>query len=171
MNSSMWVGLKPMLGRGFTADEDRTGGPGAALISEDLWNDLYQPGPVGARPVDSPQTIPCTASWGVLARRRGLRLSLQILRAAAYSRGFADRGRPCPGGCLGPGAAGPEDTSPRSTHPILVIGRLKPRRHGGHGSAGDDPPSPPPTLESAYRENDARGAHIEPLPQVVFRAR
>jgi putative ABC transport system permease protein len=31
------LGVAPMLGHGFTAEEDRVGGPGVALISYDLW--------------------------------------------------------------------------------------------------------------------------------------
>src|SRR5207244_483480 len=84
------VGLKPMLGRGFSVDEDRTGGPGAALISEDLWNELYRRDPsVLGRTIrlnDSLYSIvgvlPAGADFG----------ALQILRAAAYSQGFAARG-------------------------------------------------------------------------------
>src|SRR5438445_949801 len=35
------VGLKPLLGRQFGEAEDRVGGPRAALISADLWAQLY----------------------------------------------------------------------------------------------------------------------------------
>jgi hypothetical protein len=31
------LGVKPLLGRGFREDEDRAGGPGAVLLSHDLW--------------------------------------------------------------------------------------------------------------------------------------
>src|SRR5205085_10335220 len=84
------VGLDPMLGRNFTADEDRVGGPDAAMIAQDLWAQLYQrdPGVVGhtIRINDVSRTI-----VGILPRDADFG-AVQILRGAAYGRGFAERG-------------------------------------------------------------------------------
>src|SRR4051812_41651628 len=81
------VGVTPLLGRVFTAEEDRAGGPSAVIISEEMWTQLLQrdPAVIGRtlRINDAATTIvgvlPAGADFG----------SLQILRAAAYGRGFA----------------------------------------------------------------------------------
>ncbi|MEK6398054.1 MAG: ABC transporter permease, partial [Terriglobus sp.] len=39
------LGLHPALGRFFTADEDRSGGPRAALLSHQLWQTVFQSDP------------------------------------------------------------------------------------------------------------------------------
>ncbi len=36
------LGIKPLLGRSFTKDEDRPKGPNAAILSYDLWQSVYQ---------------------------------------------------------------------------------------------------------------------------------
>src|SRR5256885_9756651 len=115
------VGLKPLLGRQFGEAEDRVGGPRAALISADLWAQLYSrdPSVIGRiiRLDDVARTIvgvlPSDADFG----------SLQVWRAAAYGRGFAERGgRPRVDVWI-PAQLDPA-ILPRSTHPIFVIGRL-----------------------------------------------
>jgi predicted permease len=35
------LGIRPYLGRGFSADEDRAGGPNAAVLSYDLWRTVF----------------------------------------------------------------------------------------------------------------------------------
>ena len=35
------LGIRPFLGRGFSADEDRAGGPNAAVLSYDLWRTVF----------------------------------------------------------------------------------------------------------------------------------
>ncbi len=84
------LGIAPIAGRTFTADEDRPGGPSVVVISESFWERNFQrrEAALGStlRLDDRPYTIvgvmPAGADFGVL----------QILSAAAYSRGFADRG-------------------------------------------------------------------------------
>ncbi len=39
------IGLKPQIGRVFTEEEDRTGGPALAVISDKLWQRLFQRDP------------------------------------------------------------------------------------------------------------------------------
>jgi predicted permease len=46
------LGVPPMLGREFTADEDRAGGPSAAILSASLWRNLF-----GADPAIVGRTI------------------------------------------------------------------------------------------------------------------
>jgi hypothetical protein len=117
------LGLHPIAGRTFSADEDRPGGAAVALISESLWERSFgrDPSAVGQtlrlddRPTVIVGILPDGADFGVL----------QILSAAAYSRGFADRGLQTQVDIWAPLQASPEQF-PRSTHPIFVLGRLAP---------------------------------------------
>jgi predicted permease len=152
-----------LLGRGFTADEDRPGGPAVVVISEALWGQLFarDPAAVGRtiRLNDVPRTIvgvlPAAADFG----------TLQILRGAAYGRGFADRGEAARVDVWLPLAADPA-TLPRETHPIFVLGRL--RADGGVAAAQQELGAIAAELEETYPENDGRGVHVEALSRVVF---
>ncbi|MGH9314291.1 MAG: ADOP family duplicated permease, partial [Vicinamibacterales bacterium] len=56
---------------------------------------------------------------------------------------------------------------PRDTHPLFVLGRLAPS--ATHRSAQEEMTAITADLERAYREaNDARGAFVEPMRDVVF---
>jgi putative ABC transport system permease protein len=157
------VGVRPLVGRTFTAEEDRPGGPNVVLIGETLWEQLFSrdPAAVGRtiRLNDVARTIvgvlPASADFG----------ALQILGAAAYSRGFADRGgrvRVDVWASLQPDPM----TTPRETHPILLVGRLAP---GANVTlAQQELGAVAEELERTYPENDARGVHVESLAQVVF---
>ncbi len=156
------VGIQPLLGRTFSQEEDRPGGPAVALISEALWEQLFSRDPRAlgqtVRINDVPRTIvgilPSFSDFGVL----------QILQGADYSRGFAERGggrvdiwaplRPIVG------------SNPRDNHPIFVVGRL------GVGAnlvqAQDELTRIAADLESLYPENDGRGVNVEPFSDVVF---
>jgi predicted permease len=158
------VGIRPLRGRTFTADEDRPGAAPVALIGEDLWERLFarDPGAVGRdivvneRPVTVVGILPRAADFG----------TLQILSAAAYGRGFADRGdrvrvdlwlslRPNP------------ETNPRSNHPIFLLGRLRPGATASQ--AQQEMTAIAADLEATYPDdNDARGVHVEALGDVVF---
>jgi putative ABC transport system permease protein len=162
-NALPMLGVRPLAGRTFTAEEDRPGGPAVVLISESLWRRAFaaRESVVGQtiRLDDRPNTIlgimPSGADFGVL----------QILSSAAYSRGFADRGMKTDVDIWAP-LQGDVQQLPRSTHPIFVLGRL----------AADSTPAATQSeltaiaadLERAYPENAARGVHIEPLETVVF---
>jgi predicted permease len=156
------LGVAPLLGRTFTAVELRPGGPPVAMISERLWAEEFgrRPDVLGRmlRLDDNAHAIvgvlPDAAGFGVL----------QILSAAAYARGFVDRGAadvdvwtpllPDPG------------MAERATHPAFLLGRLAPGRSVAQaqaelaGIAAD--------LERSHRENDGRGVFVEPLTEVVF---
>jgi predicted permease len=157
------VGVRPLVGRTFTEEEDRPGAPRVVLIGAALWEQQFSRDPaiVGRtiRINDVARTIvgvlPGDADFG----------ALQILGAAAYSRGFADRGgrvRVDVWAALQPDPA----SYPREAHPIFLIGRLAPGANAAQaqqelGAVAED-------LERTYPENDARGVHVESLAQVVF---
>src|SRR5262245_6865036 len=157
------VGMRPLVGRTFTEQEDRPNGPAVALISEALWERLYSrdAGVVG-RTIqinDVPRTIvgvlPSASDFGIL----------QILKAADYERGFADRGGPGRVDVWAP-LRPIYASNPRTNHPIIVVGRLA----GGAsvGQAQQEMAGIATDLERAYHDNDGRGVHVEPLAQVIF---
>jgi putative ABC transport system permease protein len=157
------LGLQPIAGRGFTADEDRPGGPSVVLISESFWDRTFQRRPTAVGSVlrldDRPYTIvgimPTGADFGVL----------QILSSAAYSRGFADRGFKTDIDIWTPLQADPQQL-PRSTHPLFVVGRLSPST--SIDAAQSELTAVAADLERAYPENAARGTHVEALDGVIF---
>jgi predicted permease len=55
------LGVPPLMGRGFTSDEDRTGGPAAVVLSAPLWRALFASDPdVVGRPIvlrGAPHTV------------------------------------------------------------------------------------------------------------------
>jgi putative ABC transport system permease protein len=157
------VGIRPLLGSTFTAEQDRRGGPAVALISEALWTGSFGRDPnVVGRSInlgDEPHTIlgvlPASADFG----------TLQILGMAAYRRGFADRG-------------GRERVdvwttlqadrgADRGNHPIFVMGRLA--KGATVKTAQEEMTQITADLERLYPEpNDGRGAYVEALSAVVF---
>jgi predicted permease len=158
------LGLRPVLGRTFTADEDMPGHRGSVvLISEDLWAGSFGRDPdvlgrtirLDDRPLTIIGVLPSGADFG----------TLQVLRAAAYSRGFADRGGQVRVDVWLPLAADPA-TLPRDTHPIFVLGRLA--VGAGLADARQEMTGIAADLERTYPVNDARGVTIEPLTAVVF---
>jgi putative ABC transport system permease protein len=157
------VGVEPLLGRVFLPEEDRPGSPTAVLIGEDLWTRLFNrdPNVVGQalRLDDRPVTV-----VGVLRAESDFG-TLQILGAAAYGRAFADRGAPVEVDVWVPLRADPL-TTPRSTHPIFVLGRLA--RGATAQAAQQEMTAVMAELERSYPENAGRGALVEPLDAVVF---
>jgi putative ABC transport system permease protein len=157
------VGAPLLRGRGFSAEDDRPGAPDVALISEGLWQRLFDRDPAAlGRPIrldDRPVTVigvvPDAGAFG----------SLQILTAAAYSRSFADRGRDARVEIFVPLRPDPQD-NPRDSHPILVLGRLAPG--ATPGTAQQEMDTIASDLERQYPSNKARGVHVEPFTEVVF---
>ena len=157
------LGLRPIRGRTFTEEEDRRGGPRVAVIGDALWEKLFarDPAAIGrtVRLNDAPFTVigvmPASADFG----------ALQILGAAAYSRGFADRGGRRQVDLWVP--LQPNPGAQRGNHPIFVVGRL-----GGGSNVGvaqQEMTSVAADLERTYRnDNDGRGAFVEPLSRVIF---
>ena len=157
------LGVEPIVGRRFTAEEASPGGRSVAIISEGLWverfdrnvNVLGQVLLLDEAPATIVGVVPAEADLGVL----------QVLSAAAYARAFADQGARTDVDVWVPLRADPRDF-PRSTHPIFVVGRLAPQ--ATLASARDELTGIAAELERAYPENDARGVFLEPLSTVVF---
>lgn len=158
------VGIRPLLGAMFSADQDRPGGPDVAIIGEAMWSERFgrDSSIVGRvlRINDAPYTIvgilPASADFG----------TLQILGVAAYRRGFADRGGRIRVDVWLPLQAD-RATSDRGNHPIFVMGRLAPAT--SVRLAQEEMGTIAADLERLYAEaNDGRGAHVEPLAAVVF---
>ena len=156
------VGVAPILGRPFTAEEDRAGGPAAVVISEDLWEELFARDPAS---LGTPLRLDDVEFQVVGVVPRGADFGmLQLLGSADYGRSFAERGgRPRVDVWL-PFRPSPE--ARRENHPAFLIGRL---------SAGLDVAAAQAELEAiaadlerTYPSNRARGVFVEPLERVVF---
>jgi putative ABC transport system permease protein len=157
------LGIAPSLGRSFTTQEDRPAGGDLVLISEDFWERQFQRDPraVGGavRLDDRPRTIigvvPSTAGFGVL----------QILHAADYGRGFADRDARTRVDVFLPLQGDPQRL-PRETHPIFVLGRLA--SGASVESAREELTTIAADLEKTYPVNEARGVFVQPLRDVIL---
>jgi putative ABC transport system permease protein len=157
------LGIAPTLGRSFTPEEDVAGGPPLALISDRLWERQFQRAPdVVGRTIrlnDVETTIigvvPAEADFG----------TMQILRSAAYGRGFADRDLRSRVDIWLPLQGDPR-VLVRDTHPLLVVGRLAPG--ATVASAQTELAAIMADLEAQYPSNLARGAFIEAMPDVIF---
>ncbi len=158
------VGIRPLLGRNFSAEEDRVGGPAAAMISENLWQQRFgrDPGAIGQllRIDDKPVTIvgvlPAAADFG----------ALQVLSAAAYSRSFADRGEHVRVDAWVP-LAPDQPGLVRDTHPLFMLGKLAPGTTAA--AAQQEMATIAAQLEKTYPQaNDGRGVFVEPLEKVVL---
>ncbi|HEX9690643.1 MAG TPA: ABC transporter permease [Gemmatimonadales bacterium] len=158
------VGISPVAGRGFTAEEDRAGAAPVALIGEGLWERLFSRSPdaVGRSlrldgvPTEIVGILPSGADFGVL----------QILGAAAYSRAFADRVGRTTVDVWVPLRPDPRIFS-RDTHPIFVAGRLA--ASATFPTAQEEMAGIAAELEATYPgSNNGRGVNVEPLLAVVF---
>lgn len=157
------VGVKPIAGHLFTADDDRLGAPAIVVISERLWERVFQrdPAAVGRtlRLDDRARTIVGVAASGA---DFGV---LQLLAAADYSKGFADRDPRSQVDVWAPLQADPKELV-RDTHPLLMIGRLAPAATAG--AAQEELGAIAADLERQFPSNKARGVFIEPMRQVIF---
>jgi putative ABC transport system permease protein len=157
------VGIRPLIGNTFSADQDLAGGPQVALIGEALWTERFgRERSVVGRSIDVSGTqatiigvLPASADFG----------TLQILGLADYRRGFADRGGRVRVDLWLPLQA--NRGSDRGNHPIFVLGRLA--LGSSVGVAQQEMTAITADLERAYPQaNDGRGAHVEALASVVF---
>jgi putative ABC transport system permease protein len=156
------LGIAPVAGRTFTAAEDQPGGGTPIVISSDLWQRQFDRDPriVGRslRLNDRVRTIvgvvPSTADFGIR----------QVLSAADYGRGFAESD--ARGVDVFVPLQADSKRFPRSTHPILVVGRLAP---GATVQAAQEELSLiAADLEKTYPENEARGVLVQPIRDVVL---
>jgi len=157
------VGLSMVSGRAFTADEDSPGGRQAVIISEDLRYRLFPQGDA----VTGRTLRLNDVDWeivGVLASSADFGV-LQVLRAAAYQRGFADRGGRVRVDLWLPLRA--SASAPRSNHPIFAVGRLASATSAP--AAQEEMRIITAELERSYpQDNVGRGAFVEPLDRVVY---
>ncbi len=158
------LGITPAVGRVFTAEEDEPGGGDVVLISEALWQQQFQRDPniVGksVRLNDRPRTIvgvvPASADFGIL----------QVLRAADYGQGFAQRDARTTVDAFAPLQGDPQRL-PRSTHPLFIIGRLA--QGASVESAQQELGAIAAELEKTFPDdNEARGVAVQGLRDIVF---
>ena len=157
------MGFGLLAGRTFNASEDLLGGPRSMVISEDLWDRLFQRDRAAIG-----RTLRLNeVEWEIVGvTRRGSDFGmLQVLGAAAYQRGFADRGgRPRVDIWL-PLRADP--AASRANHPIFAVGRLA--ASTSMAAAQQEMTTITAELERLYPQaNVARGAYVEPFSDVVF---
>jgi len=115
------LGVRAAIGRGFTAEEARPGGPAVAILSDAVWARFFgRDRAILGRTVriDDQQVtvvgvLPHGSDFGVF----------QILRAADYSRSFADRGARA-GVDIWLPLQDDASSLPRSTHPLFMVARL-----------------------------------------------
>ena len=157
------VGIQAFAGRTFTAREDRPGGPRAVIISDELWERQFQ----RDRNALGRTLRLSDEDWeivGVMPRGADFGV-LQVLGAAAYNRGFAERGGRPRVDVWMPLRANPEAS--RDNHPIFVVGRLA--ANSSLPTAQLEMTTITADLERAYPgSNEARGAFVEPLDAAVF---
>ncbi len=156
------VGMTPLVGRPFRIDDSARGSAPVALMSEDLWEELFARSPAVLGSVVRLDEIDNTIV-GVMPRGADFG-TVQILSAADYSRGFAQRGgRPRVDVWL---PLRPNPTFRRENHGMFVLGRLAPG--ATLASAQQEMTAVTADLERSYPVNAGRGAFVEPLERVVF---
>jgi putative ABC transport system permease protein len=155
------LGVTPIAGRGFTAQEAAPGGAPVILLSDGFWTrafgrDLSVIGRA-VRIDDRQFTV-----IGIMQRGADFGV-FQILSAADYSRAFADRGARAAVDVWLPFQYSPQ-SMPRSTHPIFMVARMR----APVAAVQEELAAIAADLERAYPENLARGVFVEPLATVVF---
>ena len=156
------LGVRPIAGRIFTAEDDRPNAPGTVLISERLWDAAFARQSVVGRTLrvnDRARVIigivPTAADTGLA----------QMLLAADYGGGFATRDARTRVDLWTPLQADGQ-RFPRRTHPFLMMGKM--RAGDGTAAAQDELSAIAAALEREYPENDKRGVVVEPIAQVVL---
>jgi predicted permease len=133
------------------------------MVSETFWTERLarDPGIIGktlqiqGEPFAIVAVLPRSADFGIL----------QILRQAAYRRGYADQGGRVRVDLWLP--LRPNRNADRGNHPIFVMGRLA--NGASFASASQEMTRIASDLERDFHQaNDARGVNLEPLSQVVF---
>ncbi len=159
------LGIRPILGRAFTADEIRPGGASVVLLSESVWERRYARSPdvigqtvlLDGEKYEIVGVMPDDADFGLV----------DVLSSGTFGIGLGESGARQRIAVWLPLQRSVEDW-PRYTHPLLVLGRLAPG--ATVAAARQEMTEIAAELEAAYPENDARGVNIEPLEDVVFGA-
>lgn len=155
------TGIRPIVGRLYTAAESRAGGPKVALLGEWLWRSRFggSPGVIGQTiRVDDVQyeiigVIPSESDFGID----------QMNDRAAYHASYSGEGE---AGVWIPLQATAEQF-PRATHPFLLLGKLAPGSTVAAAQA--EMAGISADLERTFRNDNAeRGVNVEPLGDVVF---
>lgn len=152
--------IRPIVGRTFTAEEDLPGGSRVALISESAWRSRFNADPAIVGRTIRVNDVP-TEIIGVVPNGADFGMD-QIHDLAAYHNPYASAGTVD----LWIPASADERSLPRSTHPLMVIGRLAPS--ASVASAQEEMTAITADLERTYPVNVNRGAFIESLDDVVF---
>ena len=155
------LGIEPLVGRVFSAEDDRPGGPQVVVLGETLWRSRYGGDPaVVGRTIRINEieyqvigVVPADADFGLD----------QVHQRADYHAEYVAAGHV---DLWAPLQASEEQLS-RDTHPVLVVGRLA--SDASVAAAHDELAAIMSDLEATYpRSNQARGANVESLDQVVF---
>jgi predicted permease len=159
------LGVRTIAGRMFSADEDRPGAPRVVVISDRLWDQLFDRSPAALgssiRLNDNPfqivGVVSPTADFGVL----------QVLSSAAYARGFADRDQRTRVDVWAPLRPDPANAPRGGNHAYVMVGRLA--KGATVKSAHDEMTQLAADLERTFpQDNAGRGAFVEPLDSVIF---
>jgi putative ABC transport system permease protein len=155
------LGVRPLLGRGFTAREETEGG-GVVLLGETLWRRLGgDPRVLGTtlrlddRDYEVVGVVPDGAAFGIR----------QVLSAADYGGSFAEREERAQVQLWVPLQPHATPLS-RANHAVFQVGRLKPGV--GAAAAAREVEALAARLEELHPENTGRGAHLRPLADEVF---
>ncbi len=153
------LGVRPLAGRLFAADDGTGQEASAVLLGESLWRRRFaaDPAVVGRtvtldeRPATVVGVLPAAADLGIR----------QVHERADYSASFG-------GGAVDVwvALAPTAEAYPRQTHPFLALARLAPGR--GLPAAQRELAAIAARLEARFPENADRGVHLESYSEVVF---
>jgi len=153
------LGLRPLLGRLFDANEGAPNGPVRVLLSEEYWQRRF----AGSRSVLGSVLVldgePATVV-GVLPAEADLGLA-QVHAQADYSAPLSS-----PQVDVWVARQSTAALTPRQTHPFLTLGRLAPG--ASLAAAQTELAGIMAELERAYPENAARGVNLESYDVVTF---
>ena len=154
------IGKQPVLGRFFTAEDDRAGGPAVTVISESFWRTKFaaDPGVLGKK-----VRLDDVAYEIVGVAPEGTDFGLdQVHARAAYHAPYSGAGDVDVWAPL----QADEANYPRDTHPIILIGRLA--EGAAPRAAQKELGAIAADLERTYPVNRDRGTNVESLDAVVF---
>jgi predicted permease len=154
------IGMKPVLGRFFTAEDDKPGAAQVTVIGESFWRSKFAADPhVIGRSI----RLNDVAYQIIGVAPQGSDFALdQVHARAAYHAPYSGAGDV---DVWAPMQAD-EASYPRDTHPMVMIARLA--AGATRESAQKELASIAADLEHTYPVNRGRGINVEPLGDVVF---